>query len=171
MLSCSTLLILFNLELKIFFGWNRLMCLFHTGIYAAWYLYLSKWLKYLGILFIVNLGLCFLQEKVHNKHHRERNNVSNQTKPWCLHQALGLAKGSMMLHWTGHTAGNLTCQVKGHFEHQMLKLEFVLYLWHCDHCLFWTHKDKRKEKYKKTKIMPYTLNYLYTKTDKTECNA
>lgn len=48
---CHVALCLFYLILyskKIFFGWNRLMCFFHTGMYLAWYLYLSKWFQYLG---------------------------------------------------------------------------------------------------------------------------
>lgn len=152
-------LILYS-KIKIF-GWNRLMCLFHIGIYLAWYLYLSKWFKYLGSIHCQpRLILAGKSSSSFWWHEQESKNVSNKVKPWCLHQALGLVKGSMMWHWTGHTAGKLTCQVKGHFEHQMMKFEFVRYLWHCDHCLFWAHKDEKREKCKKkTKIILYTANY------------
>lgn len=112
-------------------------------------------------MFIVNLDFFFLQEKefiITWATSQESNNVSSKIKPWCLHQALGLAKVSMM-HWTGHTAGKLTCCVKGYLEHHMMKFEFVHYLWHCDHCLFWAHKDK-KERNIKRRLKLCTLNYL-----------
>lgn len=126
------------------------MCLCHTVIYLACYLHLSKWCKYLGSVHCQPRFTLLAGKR--SEHVWESKNVSSQVKPWRLHRVPGLGKDSAMLHWTGHSAGKLTCQVKGHLEHQMLKFEFVLYLWHGDHCLFWAHRVKKERNIKRLKL-------------------